>query len=101
MGGGGARAAYQVGFLKCLARRHPELDLPILTGVSAGAINTALLASHHGTFKQAVDELVELWADLTVDRVFRVDLLSLALNVLRWGLHLVSGEYRREPSFEA
>ena len=66
MGGGGARAAYQVGFLKCLARRHPELDLPILTGVSAGAINTALLASHHGTFKQAVDELVELWADLTV-----------------------------------
>ena len=43
MGGGGARAAYQVGFLRCLARRYPELQIPYLTGVSAGAINAALL----------------------------------------------------------
>ncbi len=91
MGGGGARAAYQVGFLRCLARRRPELKVPILTGVSAGAINAALLASHHGSFKQAVDELEALWSELEAERVFRVDLPSLALNVLRWGLHLVSG----------
>ncbi len=91
MGGGGARAAYQVGFLRYVARRHPKLEVPILTGVSAGAINAALLASHHGTFKQAVDELEGLWTDLTADRVFRADLPSLALSVLRWGLHLVSG----------
>src|SRR5690606_9925102 len=37
--GGGARAAYQVGLLVWLARRFPELEVPILTGVSAGAVN--------------------------------------------------------------
>lgn len=98
MGGGGARAAYQVGFLRALARRHPDLEVPILTGVSAGAINAALPASHHGSFPQAVQELAGLWQDLTVDRVFRtvdrvfrVDLPCLVRNVLRWGIHLVSG----------
>lgn len=91
MGGGGARAAYQVGFLRCLARRHPKLEVPIITGVSAGAINAALLASHHGTFAQAVEELAGLWAGLKVENVFRVDPLSLGAHVTRWGLQLVSG----------
>lgn len=91
MGGGGARAAYQVGFLRFLARRFPELHLPYITGVSAGAINAALLASHHGTFLQAVDELSHLWANLTVDNVFRVDTRSLAANSVRWLRQLGSG----------
>jgi len=91
MGGGGARAAYQVGFLRCLARRFPELHLPYITGVSAGAINAASLASHHGTFLQAVDELSHLWGDLTVDNVFHVDPRSLAFNSLRWVKRLGSG----------
>lgn len=91
MSGGGARAAYQIGFLRCLARRFPELEIPIITGVSAGAINAALLASHHGTFPQAVDELVGLWSNLTVGSVFRVDIGSLGMNALRWGAQLVSG----------
>ena len=64
MGGGGARAAYQVGFLRCVARRFPELRIPYITGVSAGAINAALLAGHHGTFLQAVEELTQLWSKL-------------------------------------
>ncbi|MBI4161552.1 MAG: patatin, partial [Acidobacteria bacterium] len=29
MSGGGARAAYQVGMLRWLARRHPDLRVPI------------------------------------------------------------------------
>ncbi len=91
MSGGGARAAYQVGFLKCLAARFPDLRIPIITGVSAGAINAALLASHHGSFRQAVDELVALWSNLTVADVFRVDARSLGANTLRWGRQLVSG----------
>ena len=37
--GGGARAAYQVGLLRRLVKNRPDLDLPIITGVSAGAIN--------------------------------------------------------------
>ena len=97
MGGRGARAAYQVGFLRCLARRHPDLRIPIITGVSAGAINAALLAGHHGTFQQAVDELVGLWSNLQIKNVFRSDMFSLVRNMSRWGTRLVSGGLRGAP----
>lgn len=91
MGGGGARAAYQVGVLRFMARRYPELCVPYITGVSAGAINAALLASHHGTFLQAVDELNHLWGHLTIEDVFRVDSGTLLKNGFRWLRQLVSG----------
>jgi NTE family protein len=97
MGGGGARAAYQVGVLQALADHRPELEIPYLTGVSAGAINAALLASHHGNFAQAVAELHGLWAKLRVDDVFRVDAPSLIWQLLRTGVALVSGGVRATP----
>src|SRR5678815_4937516 len=74
--GGGARTAYQVGVLRALARRFPRLDPPILTGVSAGAINCAWLASHTGTFAEKVEALAGMWKRLTTDEVFRVDSFS-------------------------
>lgn len=89
--GGGARGAYQVGLLRHLARRHPELNLPILTGVSAGAVNAVHLASHPGGLADAVEELSDLWLGLTPDQVFRVDARSLMWNITRSGLRLVSG----------
>lgn len=91
LGGGGARAAYQVGFLRSLTRAYPDLHFPILTGVSAGAINAAHLANSPQALPQAVDRLVELWSGITVDQVFRTDLSSLAAIMLRWALRLVSG----------
>lgn len=97
MGGGGARAAYQVGVLRALAKRRPELAIPYITGVSAGAINAALLASHHGSFSQAVEELHGLWAHLRVDNVFRVDAGSLGWQLVRTAAALVSGGARTIP----
>ena len=91
LSGGGARAAYQVGFLRCLARNFPDLDIPIITGVSSGAINAAFLANHKGTFAEAVEELSGLWLKLTVDQVFCVDTWELIRNGLRWGVRLISG----------
>jgi NTE family protein len=91
MGGGGARAAYQIGFLRFLAREFPELQIPIVTGVSAGAINAAHLASHHGTFAQAVEELSQLWRRLRVENVFKADPLSLLGIGIRWTFQLLSG----------
>ncbi|HUE95661.1 MAG TPA: patatin-like phospholipase family protein, partial [Longimicrobiaceae bacterium] len=91
MTGGGARAAYQVGLLRFLARRYPELRFRILSGVSAGAVNAAHLAQHHGTFPQAVDELTSLWQELTSETVFRSDASSLLWNVVRSGAQLVAG----------
>ena len=91
MTGGGARGAYQVGLLRCLARHFPELEIPIITGVSAGAVNAVHLAAHHGTLRQAAEELTELWCDLTPDRVFRTDAPHLAWMVARWGARLLTG----------
>jgi len=89
--GGGARAAYQVGFLRWIARNIPDVNFPIVTGVSAGAINAAFLASYPGTQGEAIERLATLWESLSVERVFRVDTPSLFSNVAKWGLRLVSG----------
>jgi NTE family protein len=91
LSGGGARAAYQVGFLQHVARTHPALRIDIVTGVSAGAINAAFLAARSGTFAEKVGALAEAWKTLTLEEVFRVDPGSLAFSGLRWGLRLLSG----------
>jgi NTE family protein len=91
MGGGGARAGYQIGFLNYLARLHPELKIPILTGVSAGAINAAYLANHAGNFGERTEALTKIWVRLTAEQVFRVDLLSIACSVFRWNIRLLLG----------
>ena len=97
MGGGGARAAYQVGCLRALARVYPNLHIPILTGVSAGAINAVHLAAHQGSFAEAVEDLVVLWESLTIDRVFQVSPRSLFTNAVRWGMQLASGGFGGPP----
>lgn len=97
LSGGGARAAYQAGVLRFLATRFPEFSPDVLTGVSAGAVNAAYLASRTGTFRQKADDLADLWTDLRIDQVFRVDVPCLALNVARWGLRLLSGGSRSAP----
>ena len=91
LSGGGARAAYQVGFLQHVARSRPDLRIDILTGVSAGAINAAFLAAHPGTFAEKASALAAAWRMLTLEQVFRVDSRSLAFNGMRWALRLFSG----------
>ena len=92
LGGGGARGAYQAGLLRAIARRYPELQIPILVGVSAGALNTVHLASHRGTMAESTDDLVGLWLSLTPEQVYRVDARTLLSNVVRSGYGLVSGD---------
>jgi NTE family protein len=91
MSGGGARASYQVGFLRSLARHHKNLHFPIITGVSSGAINAAYLANTPGNFLEKMEGLVDIWGNLTIDKVFRVDSLSIARHVLGWGIRLITG----------
>ena len=95
--GGGARGAYQVGVLKWIARNYPDIEVPILTGVSAGAVNAAKLAAAPGTFGQACEELDVLWRSLTVDQVFRTGSFSLARSAIGWALRLTSGGSSSAP----
>lgn len=89
--GGGARAAYQVGILHYLGRRLDRSPFDILTGVSAGAINTGFLASTAEPFREATADLRSLWAALDTSEVMRSDPISLFGIVVRWLLTFASG----------
>jgi NTE family protein len=91
LSGGGAHAAYQVGFLRCLADHCPDIRIPILTGISAGAINATFLANHQGTFTEAIDALSAFWRNLSIDQVYDADAWSLSKRAMHWGIHLLSG----------
>ena len=94
LAGGGARAAYQVGVLKAIARmRAPETanPFPILCGTSAGAINASALAIYSPDFQNAVTRLVGVWANFTVDKVFRSDFLGIAKSGAHWFSALMLG----------
>jgi NTE family protein len=91
LGGGGARGAYQAGVLHGIARHFPDLRFPIMTGISAGAINTIHLASRDVSLRQATEELVELWLQLTPKQVYDVRAVPLFRNVVRWSGRLLSG----------
>jgi NTE family protein len=71
--GGGARAAYQVGILKGIARHFPHLKFQIITGVSAGAINAAYLAARDGTLAEKACELEAMWCELSCDSIYQFD----------------------------
>lgn len=91
LSGGGARGAYQVGVLRHIAQRRPSVEFPILTGVSAGAINAAFLAGVAAGLDEGVEALAEHWMSLSTDRVFRTDALALLMNAARVFLNLGSG----------
>ena len=76
--GGGARAAYQVGLIKGLARHFPHLQFQIITGVSAGAINAIYLAAHEGSLREAASDLAEMWLSLECKHVFRPNYAALS-----------------------
>ena len=92
--GGGARAAYQVGVLRCLARHLPEDSFDVITGVSAGAINAGFLASRNAPLSDIIEELSEVWRGLHLEDVIRIDFRSLTRHVFGWGTKLVSGGAR-------
>jgi len=91
LSGGGARAAYQVGCLRHIAKAIPEYRPKILTGVSAGAINAAQLAAYRGDWSDAVERLSELWLSLETNNVYHADFRHVSRRVLHWGLRVLSG----------
>jgi NTE family protein len=97
LSGGGARASYQVGVLSAIAERIPEMRFPIITGVSAGAINAAFLAAHRQPFYFAMEALRKEWLRITPDGVYQVRKLALAGSLAGLTLPFIR---RRLPSLD-
>jgi NTE family protein len=105
LSGGGARGAYQAGVLLGIARilggQPGPFPFPILTGMSAGAINAAGLASGAPDFPRAAQHMAALWRNLEMDQVFRTDFLSLARIGLGWLRNLILGGVLGHHRFNA
>lgn len=92
--GGGARGAFQVGVLKALAELLPKgtpNPFGIISGTSAGAVNSVVLASKARRFKMAVAELERVWAAFRCHHVYRTDHLTMLKSSLHWMLAIVFG----------
>jgi NTE family protein len=92
--GGGARAAYQVGFLRAVSHMLPRgapNPFPIICGTSAGAINAAAMAAGATDFHRAVRRLMLVWKYFHVDQVYRSDVLGLIGTGSKWLAALLLG----------
>ncbi len=91
--GGGARGAFQVGVLKAIAELLPPRapnPFPILSGTSAGAINSVVLASKARRFCLAVEALEHVWGNFRCEQVYRTDPLTMLKSSLHWLIAIVS-----------
>jgi NTE family protein len=93
LSGGGARAAYQVGVLRAVARLRREALGPlarlrtpfgVVCGTSAGAINAMALAANADRFDAAVELLGRVWQDFRAEQVYRADSLGVIRSGAQW-----------------
>ncbi len=96
LSGGGARGAYQAGVLKgvCEIAHRLKLKFPfsIFSGISVGAINSALFASYAEDTQHACSKLIEVWEGLNTGKVIRTSTLELGKAAYRIILELTSGK---------
>lgn len=93
LSGGGARAAYQVGVLRAIARLRREALGPVarlrnpfgvICGTSAGAINGAALACQADRFEAAVEVIARVWQNFSAEQVYRADSLGVIRSGAQW-----------------
>ena len=92
--GGGARGAFQVGVLKALAELMPKSSrnpFSVLSGTSAGAINSVVLASKAQRFRLGVAELERVWGNFRCHQVYRTGNATMLKSSLHWLTSIVLG----------
>jgi NTE family protein len=91
LAGGGARGAYQAGVLKAIHHILQVKTLPfeMISGVSVGSMNAAVLAENAHDFRVGVEKLESMWAKITCPQVFNASNYELSKSVLRNLSHLV------------
>ena len=102
LSGGGARGAYQVGVFRALAEAMPgPIPFPVITGVSVGAINAAVLAEGADDFPKAAAKLEALWRSLRSSDIYATDLGAMARQLSGWAAAVAFGwaGVKPPPSF--
>lgn len=92
--GGGARGAFQVGVLKALAELLPRdraNPFPVISGTSAGAVNSVVLASRAQNFRSAIAELERVWGNFRCHHVYKTDHWTMLKSSMHWMASLVLG----------
>jgi len=83
--GGGARAAYQVGALKAIAEFYPRnhgSPFKVITGTSAGAINSCAIACYASCFRLGVKKLEYIWNNFHANQVFQCRFSQISRHLL-------------------
>ena len=94
--GGGARGAFQVGVLKAIAEllpRNSSNPFQIISGTSAGAVNSVVLASRAHRLRSAVAELEQVWGHFRCHHVYKTDHLTMLKSSLHWLASIVLGGF--------
>jgi len=96
LSGVGARGAYQAGALKgvCEVAERAKIKFPfsIFSGISDGAINSAVFASYAEDPKNACLKLVDIWSNLHTNNIIQTGSLQLGQSASRMILELTSGK---------
>jgi len=99
--GGGARAAYQVGVLSAIAQfipRNHGSPFPIISGTSAGAINTTALACYASCFQLGVKKLEWVWKNLSTNRIYHGDPYRVFSHILKGMFGSFQADYANHPA---
>lgn len=85
LAGGGARGAYQAGVLKAISHILGVKKIPfdMISGVSVGSVNAAVLAEHALDFQAGTEKLEALWSEIDSQQIFFSSNYELSKSVLR------------------
>lgn len=101
LSGGGARASYQVGVLRAIANLLPHQSsnpFPIITGVSAGALNAASIATNAQRLRTGVRALEYVWKNISSEQVYKMDSNGLIGNASNWVFTFLRNRRRDTPT---
>jgi NTE family protein len=95
LGGGGARAAYQIGVLKAIVQFYPRnhgIPFKIVCGTSAGAINATSIATHASCFHLGVRKLEWVWRHIHAKKVYRASISGVLSHLGKMALKGVQSD---------
>ncbi|RAP35069.1 hypothetical protein DID80_06905, partial [Candidatus Marinamargulisbacteria bacterium SCGC AAA071-K20] len=101
--GGGARGAYQVGALIAIAEICKDLNIDnpfqVISGSSAGAINSMFMAANAHRFHDGAKQLKSLWEEMYVNNIYKSNFTSLMKTGFRFILELsLGGLYKKKQA---